>query len=217
MSELHQIFYKDEQRHKLYPFAKPYFNEGLTIYFENEPISKIVMATTADKIAVTSWKLQDKLRLRVGLRGALTQEALDSDYEVLSFTRNSKKHQMLAMANQWHKEFIPTIKLLWEKLGYKMPGETKQPVYQNHWSGKTSIYKKYVEEFLSPGMKLVETDEQLRSMMLQSSGYGSLNRQADLKSVKEKLGLSEYPLCPFIFERCPSLFFDLHKIRVSYL
>lgn len=217
MSELHQILYDEKQRHKLYPFAIPYFNDTLTIFFENDVIKKVVSTTTTDKIAVTSWKLGDKLRMRVGMRGALTQDALNSDYDVLSFTRNSKKHQMLAMANAWHKGFLPTIRLLWEKLGYKMPSEAKQPVYQNHWSGKTTIYKKYVEEFLAPGMKLVETDEQLRSMMLQSSGYGHLNRQADLKSVKEKLGLLEYPLCPFIFERCPSLFFDLHKIRVTYL
>lgn len=217
MSELHQILYKDEQRHKLYPFAKPYFNEGLTIYFENEPISKIVMATTADKVAVTSWKLQDKLRLRVGLRGALTQEALDSDYEVLSFTRNSKKHQMLAMANQWHKGFIPTIKLLWEKLGYKMPSEAKNPIYMNHYSCKTEIYKRYVSEFLSPAMELTEKDEEMREKMLQPSGYGTLSRNCDLRSVKAKLGLNDYPLCPFILERCPALFMTMHKINVSYL
>lgn len=217
MSELHQIFYKDEQRHKLYPFAKPYFNEGLTIYFENEPISKIVMATTADKIAVTSWKLQDKLRLRVGLRGALTQEVLNSDYDVLSFTRNSKKHCMLAMANQWHKEFTPTIKLLWEKLGYKMPGEAKNPIYMNHYSCKTEIYKRYVSEFLAPAMELTEKDEEMREKMIQPSGYGTLSRNCDLKSVKAKLNMSDYPLAPFILERCPSLFMTMHKINVSYL
>lgn len=217
MTELHQILYKEEQRHKLFPFAIPYYNEGLTIYFENKPIQKLVTETKADKIGVVSWKLADKMRIRVGMRGALTQDVLDTDFEVLSLTKNSTRHAMLAMANAWHPHFLQTIKLLWEKLGLKIPGEAKNPIYQNSFISRTDIYKRYVSEFLSPAMELVEKDEELRNLMLQPSNYGHLNRTADLKSVKQKLGLEEYPLCPFIFERCPSLWFDLHRIKVTYL
>lgn len=230
MTSLHQIYYDEKQLSKLYPFAIPYKNEGLTIYFENTPIVAIVQNTTADRVGVCSWKLQDKLRMRVGLRGALTQEALNpyydvaltqeglnSDYDVLSFTRNSHKHQMLAMANQWHPHFLTTIKLLWEKLGYKMPSEAKNPIYQNHYSAKTEIYKRYVSEFLTPAIELTEKDEELHHAMTQPSGYEHLNRQADIKSVKAKLNLNSYPLAPFILERCPSLWLTMHKINVSYL
>lgn len=217
MTAMHQIYYDEKQLSKLYTFAFPYYNPTLTIFFENTIIKDLVSKAQCEKIAVTSWKLQDKLRMRVGIRGSLTQEALNSDYDVLSFTRNSKKHQMLAMANAWHKGFIPTIRLLWEKLGYKMPEEAKQPVYQNHWAGKTAIYKKYVDEFLAPAMELTEKDEEIHNLMVQPSGYEHLNRQADIKSVKAKLNLNSYPLAPFILERCPSLFFDMHKIRVTYL
>lgn len=217
MSELYQLYYDEKQKPKLFSFSIHYFNPGLTIFFENSCIADIVKATTAEKVAVCSWKLQDKLRMRVGLRGALTQEILNSDYEVLSFTRNSQKHRMLAMANQWHPHFLTTIKLLWEKLGYKMPGEAKQPVYQNHFSAKTEIYKRYVSEFLSPAMELTEKDEEMHQKMLQPSGYGTLSRNCDLRSVKAKLGMSDYPLAPFILERCPSLFFTMHRINVTYL
>lgn len=217
MSELYQIFYNEKQRHKLYPFAIPYFNDTLTIFFENDIIKKLVTATTADKIGVTSWKLADKMRIRVGLRGPLTQQVLNSDFDVLCLTKNSKKHTMLAMANAWHKGFIPTIKLLWEKLALKMPGEAKNPIYQNHYVAKTEIYRDYVDNFLSPAMELTEKDEELRNLMLQPSGYGHLNRQADLKSVKMKLGLDDYPLCPFILERCPSLFYQMKGYQISYL
>lgn len=217
MTALHQIYYDEKQLSKLYPFALPYHNQTLTIYFENTIIKDVVSKADCEKIAVCSWKLADKLRMRVGLRGALTQEILNSDYDALSFTRNSKKHQMLAMSNQWHKDFIPTIRLLWEKLGYKMPGEAKNPIYMNHYAAKTEIYKRYVSEFLAPAMELTEKDEEMREKMLQPSGYGTLSRNCDLKSVKAKLGMSDYPLSPFILERCPSLWQTMHRINVTYL
>ena len=217
MTELYQIYYEESQLQKVFNFSIPYYNQGLTIFFENDPIAKLVLSTKADKVGVTSWKLQEKMRARVGLRQPLTVEALNSDYQVLSFTRNSQRHTMLAMANAWHPGFIPTIKLLWEKLGYKMPGEAKNPIYQNHYAAKTEIYQDYVKNFLQPAMELTLKDEELNKMMLQESNYGKLQKGCDLKSVKEKLGLNFYPLAPFILERCPSLFFTMKNIPVTYL
>lgn len=217
MTSLYQVYYDDKQLPKLFPFAIPYKNEGLTIYFENDCIVKLVKATTAEKVGVCSWKLADKMRLRVGQRGLLTQKVLESEYDVLSLTRNSSKHQMLARANAWHPGFMTTIKLLWEKLGYKMPGEAKQPIYQNHFLAKTEIYRDYVDNFLIPAMELIEKDEELNKLMLQPSGYGRLNRQADMRSVKAKLGMTDYPLTPFVLERCPSLWFTMKRINVTYL
>ena len=210
---MHQIYYKPEQKTKLYPFATPYYNEGLTIFFENKPIEAIVNSADSPTIAVASWKLAQKLRRHQ----PLTNERLEADYQVLSFTRNSWRHNMMAMSNQWHPGFMKTISLLWEKLGLKIPGEAKQPIYQNHYSAKSDIYKRYVNEFLSPAMELIEKDEELHSLMVVPSRYGSLSREADLKSVKEKLGMTDYPLCPFILERCPSLWFTVHRIPVTYL
>ena len=103
MTELHQIYYKEEQKSKLYPFAIPYFNDDLTIFFENVPIRDIVRASNADKIAVCSWKLSQKVRII----HPVTEARLNSDYEVLAFTRNSRRHTMIAMAKQWHRVFRP--------------------------------------------------------------------------------------------------------------
>jgi hypothetical protein len=217
MTELHQIYYDESQKQEIFSFGIPYYNEGLTIFFENAIIKDVVLASKAEKVGVCSWKLKDKMRKRVGLRQPLTQQALESDYQVLSFTRNSQRHGMLAMANTWHPHFLTTIKLLWEKLGYKMLGEAKNPIYQNHYAAKTEIYKDYVQSFLIPAMKLTENDEELNKMMLQPSGYGKLQRNCDLKSVKEKLGMSDYPLSPFILERCPSLWYQMKGVQISYL
>jgi hypothetical protein len=217
MTDFYQILYKEEQRSKLFPFAKPYFNDSLTIFFESEPIRKLVMESKAEKIGITSWKLRDKLRRNVGLAKTLTENDINGDYQVLSLTRNSKKHQMLAHLYQWHPKSKEAMALLWSKLGYKLPGEAKNPIYQNHFLAKTEIYRDYVENFLSLAMELTLKDEELNNLMLQPSGYGRLSKDCDLKSVKAKLGMSDYPLIPFILERCPSLFFQIKGYQISYL
>src|SRR5690349_7525088 len=101
-SVLTQIIYKEDQRAECYPFANVYFNDKLTIFFENEVIRKVVRESTADKIGVCSWKLKQKQRWNVGKRREITQEVLESDYDVLSFTKNTHHHQMLAASENWH-------------------------------------------------------------------------------------------------------------------
>src|SRR5690606_17347322 len=119
--EFRQIYYKEDHLKHLYPFAKPYFNDKLTIFFENDPIRDIVTNTAAEKVAVCSWKLSQKIRKI----HQVTEQSLLSDFDVLCFTRNSQRHQMIAMAAAWHKGFLPAINLLWLKLGYKRPGEAR--------------------------------------------------------------------------------------------
>lgn len=210
--QLFQIYYREQQKKEVYPFAIPYYNEGLTIFFENELIRRLVPTAQSDKVAVVSWKLSQKMRFT-----SLTPKMLEKDFQVLSFTKNGREHKMIAMANTWHPKFLPALKLLFEKMGLGIPKETKNPIYQNHFMAKTEIYKRYVSEFLSPAMELIENDEQLHEIMMEQSNYGVLSRGADVKSVKAKLGLDFYPLCPFVLERCPSLWFDMHRIPVSYL
>jgi hypothetical protein len=217
MNQLYQLYYKDEHKTKLFPFSIPVKTEGLTIFFENYWIAELVKASNSEKIGITSWKLRDKLRRNVGLAKTLTEKDINGDYQVLSLTRNSKKHQMLAHLYQWHPSSKPAMALLWQKLGYKLPGEAKNPIYQNAFCGKTEVYKSYVANFLSPAMDLINTDEQLHELMIAPSGYGRLSREADVKSVKEKLNMLDYPLCPFVLERCPSLWFDMNKIPITYL
>lgn len=213
MTEFHQIYYKAEQLPSLYPFAKPYFNDSLTIFFENQPIRTLIRATDAEKVAVCSWKLSQKVRKI----HPVTERALMGDFEVMSFTRNSSRHLMIAMAAAWHPGFVPALDLLWSKLGYKRPGEARNPIYQNHFAAKSTIYKEYVENFLSPAMELIENDEELHDLMIKPSGYARRARNADVKSVRAKLGMDDYPLCPFVLERCPALWFQMKGIKISYL
>jgi hypothetical protein len=217
MTDLYQIFYQEKQKESLFPFAIPYENKDLTIFFENSVISKLVQESKSDKIGVCSWKLASKMKNRVGLRTPLTVDVINSEYDILSFTKNSKKHTMLANLYHWHKSSKEAMALLWEKLGHKLPGEVKNPIYQNAYSAKSEIYRDYVENFLAPAMELIEKDEELNKLMTQPSGYSKLSREADIKSVKTKLGMTDYPLAPFILERCPACWFQMKGVKVNYL
>lgn len=214
--DFYQIYYSMGHKDLLFPFSKPYFNEGLTIFFENEVIKRLVMVSHAEKIAVCSWKLREKMRMNIPPRVELTYEHLQRDFQVLSFTKNTKHHKVLARADVWHPGFTPAIKLIWEKLGYRLPIEAQYPIYQNHFCARADIYKDYVINFLSPAMELIESDGEVRALCTADSHYDKLTG-VDLKSVKEKLGIAYYPMAPFILERCPSLWFTMKKIKVDYL
>src|SRR6188508_375722 len=103
---LWQIYYREEHLKEVYSFAVPVYNPGLTIFFENDLLKKLVPISETEYTSVASWKLAQKSR-RIH---PITPEALDSDYEVLSFTRNGRDHKMIAMATNWHPEFLPAIK-----------------------------------------------------------------------------------------------------------
>ena len=217
MTELYQIYYDETHLQKIFPFSIPYYNETLTIFFESAVIKDIVLASKADKVGVASWKLKDKLRSRVGLRVPLSLEVLNSDYDILSLTKNGKKHTMLAHLYRWHPSSLQAMTLLWQKLGLKLVGEVKNPIYQNHYVAKREIYQDYVNNFLNPAMEVIKSDEQLNKLMMSNSSYGKLNREADLRSVKAKLGLDFYPLAPFVLERCPSCYYEMKGYKISYL
>lgn len=214
--EFHQIYYNDLQLLKIYNWAKPLYNPGLTIFFENSVIAEAVSSSEAEKIGVCSWKLAEKLRQRPQFSVPLHQAIFETNYDVLALTKNSSQHKMMAAAREWHPGFWETISQLWEKLGLKMPLETDRPIYQNHFVAEASIYKRYVGEFLKPAMDIVLKDEHLNRLMMQDSHYGKLV-QGDIKSVKAKLGLDYYPMAPFVLERCPSLWLKMHNIPVTYV
>lgn len=215
-AELVQIYYDDAQKSACFPFARLHFNDRLTVFFENSVIKELVLASESEKIAVCSWKLKEKLRWYIGKHRELTQEVLESDYDVLSFTRNTSAHQMLAAANKYHKGFKEGMQLLCDHIGLKVPGEVKQPIYQNHFSANREIYLDYVKNFLSPAMDFMSTD--MKEIALMDSNYSQLSRsKITPEYLMEKIGLPYYPLAPFILERLFSVYCQNKKIKVTWL
>lgn len=220
--KFYQIYYKDEQLTNIYPFATPYYNDGLTIFFENEVIRQIVPYGTSDKLAICSWKLKDKLKWNLApprRPEELTEELLNSNYDVLPLTRNSKVHQMMGAANGWHPGFKETMTKIVEGIGKKMPSEVKIPIYQNAFSAKREIYQDYVNDYLNPAMELIKNDPEVYKMATVDSNYTKLMREdcASAQYLQEKIGFPYYPLVPFLLERLFSVYIHNKNIKVTFL
>ena len=215
-AKLVQIIYKHEQKASCYPFAEIYFNDTLTVFFENEVIKNVVQSSEADKIAVCSWKLKSKMRYYIGRPRDLTIEVLETDYDVMSFTKNSTSHQMFAAAAAWHPGFMVIFDKILSAIGVTRPHEVKIPIYQNHFSCKRAIYQEYVNTYLIPAMEVIKNDASINALAMANSKYSDLTNQS-AAHLQEKLGISFYPLVPFLLERLFSVFVHNKKINVTYL
>jgi len=215
-AKLVQIYYEESQLSKLYPFAEPYYNDKLTIFFENDCIVKLVSETKADKIAVCSWKLREKFRWYIGRPRELTQELLESDYEVMSFTKNTKEHRMLSAAEQWHPGFLKTFDKILSAIGKTRPSEIKIPIYQNHFSAKREIYVQYVKNYLSPAMQSIMDDVEINNLAMQDSKYSDLTNQS-AEHLQKKIGVNYYPLVPFLLERLFSVYVQNEGLKITHI
>lgn len=219
MAELYQIYYHEDQKAKLFPFAIPLENKVLTPYFENDVIRRVVKASEAGKVAVCSWKLKDKLTWYVGPHRDITPEVLDSDYDVLSFTRNTKDHKMMSIAEVWHKGFTAAMQKLVEGIGKRWCWEVKTPIYMNHFSARRDIYLDYITNYLDPAIEFIETDPEMNKIAMRDSQYSELNKRGCVTSqyLMEKINMGYYPLAPFLLERLFSVYCTNNNIKITWL
>lgn len=214
-AKLIQIVYEEQHRKECYPFADTYFNQDLTLFFENTIISELVPLWRYEtKLSICSWRLREKMKWNVGRNRALTEDLLESDYDVLSFTKNTAHHQMLSAADRHHPGFIETLRMICWKIGIELKREVKNPIYQNHFSARIEIYRDYVENYLNPAMKVMTEDKEIASRCMNDSKYAGLaRRSADF--LKEKFGINYYPMHPFLLERLFSVYCDHKRINVT--
>lgn len=217
--DLTQIYYEHYQQTELFTFAKRYYNENLTPFFENEPITQIVLKSNADKISVCSWALRQKMTMRIPPKRELTEEVLQEDFDVMSFSKNTPGHDMLGALEVWHNGATAILQRIWSELGLEMPKKPKHPIYQNHFCATKEVYKEYVLDFLIPAMYIMEFDAEIKKLCWQNSNYNvtTLNKPVDFDRIEKFLGVRYIPLHPFILERCFSLWIDSRNLKVTYL
>lgn len=213
---LTQIYYEESQKAHLYSFAVPYLNNDLTIFFENSIIQKIVNESNAERLSICSWKLRSKLRWYIGRPREITQELLESDYEVMSFTKNTEGHEMFGAAERWHPGFMKTFDMILGEIGKKRPLKVRDPIYQNHFSAKREIYQDYVKNYLSPAMRVMTSNPEINTLIMKDSRYSTLDRK-DWSHMKQILGVPFIPMAPFLLERLFSVYVQNSGIKVSYL
>jgi hypothetical protein len=210
--DFYQICFQPSQLDKLYPFAKVHWNMKLTPFFENSVIKTVVLESEADKIAVCSHALRSKMRLNLR---PLTLEVLNEDFDVLSFSRNSKFHKMLASAEVWHPGFTELLTKIMTKAVGLTPKNPKYPIYQNAFIARSQVYKEYVNEFLIPCMEVMEKD--FSKECWKDSNYTKLKREPLTDKAKKDLGVGYYPMHPFICERFFSQWLETQNLNVQYL
>lgn len=217
--DFYQIYWDEGQLPNLFPFAKPYKNEGLTPFFENDVIRKLVPVSTSDKIAVCSHALRQKIGNGIPLKEPFTEDTLKRDFQVLYLGRRSPEERMIWRLDQWHPGAGAILFKIFEKLGIPRPSEPKNPIYQNHFVAERSIYQDYVGQFLIPAMDLMENDEEIHALVNVDSGYYKLKPPFGdfAKRVKHFLGTDYAPLHAFILERCFSCWINPKPIKVTYL
>lgn len=211
-----QIYFSDEQKQKLYPFAIPYKNETLTEYFENSVIAELVPKSNADLIAVCSWRLKQKRgdsSTPMILNGdlSLTEEKiLNNDFDVAVLTPRSPRHQPLYMASQWHgrawDDAFNELKtgFLFPR-GIKIKAELSKAIYENHFIAKREIYHTYVAECLTPAIEFMRDKEIFKA----DSGYVRKKKDPkEIKAYQEKSGRYDWPISVFILERLFSIYIE---------
>lgn len=220
--EFYQIYFEDGQLNHLYPFAIPYKNNNLTLYFENSCIADIVPQTKADLVGVCSWRLKQKRgdsSTPMVLQGdlSLTEEKiLSHDFDIAVLTPRSNRHQPLSMASQWHGKAWDDAFLVFKEdflkpIGINIKGELQKAVYENHFIAKRGIYHEYVSECLRPAIAFMDE----RSVFLADSGYVRKKRDPkEIKAYQEKSGRQDWPISVFILERLFSIWIEGKGFKV---
>lgn len=219
-----QILYDESQRSELYPFAKPYFNSGLTPYFENAIIGGIVPCCTADYISVCSWRLRKKRADGTHWLGGVNKDVLSEDkiedalpFDVAILTPHSPSHQPLVMAANWHgKAWVDAynaFKPFLRQFG-KVPDELKYSIYENHFITRGEIYKDYVGNWLIPAIDFISNKE----VFFADSGYAKKKRDvAEIERVRRLLMMADWPIAPFLLERLFSFYINDRNLKVINL
>jgi hypothetical protein len=235
----YQIYYRDDQRGELYDFAVPYFNDGLSVHFENDVISHLVPKLDADLIGVASWRLRKKRGdSQIGLGNSLhlsEEKIIFSGADVCILTPRSPIHKMLIAAESWHGvawvEAFNVFKGFLRSIGIKVNGELRHAIYENHFIAKKDIYHEYVEKVLRPSIQFMEDYDKEVTLTYEVNGqkvtdterlflfpskYIHLKRNSpEVQIVPQKLGLKDYPIGVFILERLFSIWINDKNLNVK--
>lgn len=222
--DFYQILYHESQREQLYPFAKPYFSVGLTPYFENSIIAGLVPFSSSDYISVCSWRLRKKRNDSVYALGGLGKEELSYEkiqaaegFDVAILTPHSPSHKPLVMAPNWHgKAWVDAFNHFKPFLGQfgKVPDELRYSIYENHFIATKQIYHEYVNTFLLPAIEYIGSNP----LYYVDSNYLPKKRdQEEIRRVQWLLGRNDWPILPFLLERCFSFFINDKGLKVINL
>lgn len=219
-----QILYDESQRSELYDFSRPYFNVGLTPYFENQVIAGIIPTLQADYISVCSWRLRKKRAGCEHYLGGLGKDVLSLSkieaampFDVAILTPHSPSHQPLAMAPNWHgKAWVDAFNAFKPFLSQfgPVPDELKHAIYENHFIARKEIYHEYISSYLLPAIRFIGDNP---VFFVDSLYVPKKKDQTEIARVQKLLKANDWPILPFILERLFSFYINDKGLNVIKL
>ncbi len=203
--DLYQIYFQDEQKDKLYPFATPYKNEKFSLLFENDVIKDLVPKSEADLISVCSWRLAQKrgegasesILKRNGSFSLTEERILSSDFDIAILTPRNHK-DIVEKLILWHgpvaREALDVLNTF-----IRIPNVVEHAIYENHFIARKEIYQEYVRSTLAPAIQFMEGRWDVFG---KDSGYITKKKdQKEIEAYQKTSGRKDWPIAPFILER----------------
>lgn len=211
---VYQVYYSEETKRNCLPFFTPYENLSTSPYFENQVIVDTYKTCQADYFGVVSHKLKFKMSFFPSTRDGKVfdrnyLEGLDCDILFLQ----SHSGNMMSQLDDWHPGSLALLRDIFTKAGLNAKtGIIKHVIYSNHFLAKYHIYKDYIENFLLPAMKVMESDKRL----WQNSGYTRLTGPPPGR-LQEAWGLDYWPLHTFLCERFFSVYLQDKNYKIKHV
>jgi hypothetical protein len=215
-SKIYQIYFNEATKAKISPRSVPFDNSSCSegTYapaFENHVIKRIFdegLYGDASRVGILSWAFEEKNGYK------LANLDLDVEEDVVTFEWHPHKRvRIFKLFESNHPGVMGLIDNVLKKLGYNIDLEAHEtiPLYQNAHITKPRVYKRYVDELLTPVMDIMFNgdDKKLMDDMYQNSNY-RYNQPFDVARIMEITSRPYYTYHAFICETLPALFLSLN-------
>lgn len=209
---VYQIYYDKPQIITLSRDTIPYFNNKLTVYFENSIIRNSYDKITGDYFGILSWKFVEKNKLE------FKSDYIDGKHDIYIF--NPVKEDVLHTSQDNHPFFNDIFNVVLRNLKISNKIRPTLGLYTNSVIAKSHIYRKYIDEYLIPTMDILDnicnddTDRVkriLKKKLWSDSNYVAPGNNRLAQRLKEHTGKPYYTYHSFICERLWTVFYELHK------
>jgi hypothetical protein len=215
--KVYQIYFEPQQRGMLSPYTIPYYNEKLSPFFENDVIKDLYEkgeVHSSDYFGVLSWRIESKNYLSLSLLNNIT-----FDHNLYSFRKTVVNHNVFQVSNICHPKFGYLFDKMLTNLGlsYNDFVRVEWGLYQNAIIAHRDIYLDYLENWLLPSMKFIETNtDPMFVSYLKSDPLYSLYPPGRREKLQEFLGTPWYQYHTFICERLWSIYFHVNGAKIKH-
>jgi len=211
---IYQVYYDEETKDKLE--WEPYFNENLTEFFENSVILDLMSrGNHRGYFGVFGPHVREKVNFKEeglpfnpeNLYKVIHQHNCDA----YGFCKRRKQDNLVLQAERYHPGFTDMITKILDSLGLKLPKKLSKIVLFNLLVAKDHFWEAYTKDLLIPAMEMLKEMPEA----YEDSGYTRLKSVRSMTPEKTErfmkaFGKPWYPYHPFICERLPSIYLELH-------